>query len=85
MRWGYHCGELSVRSTPPYGKLYSYEQILQVPTYVTYDPYEVSLEVRYLHKGRYILQQAEDERYWIPELGLFLGIWQGERLEQKMN
>lgn len=31
-------GELSVRSTPPYGKLYYYEKILQVPTYVTYDP-----------------------------------------------
>ncbi|MDX2100402.1 MAG: hypothetical protein SFW36_21715, partial [Leptolyngbyaceae cyanobacterium bins.59] len=27
-------GELSVRSTPPYGKLYFYEQILKVPTYV---------------------------------------------------
>jgi hypothetical protein len=24
--------ELSARSTPPYGKLYFYEQILQVPT-----------------------------------------------------
>jgi Uma2 family endonuclease len=33
-------GELSVRATPPYGKLHFYEQILQVPTYVTYDPYE---------------------------------------------
>jgi Uma2 family endonuclease len=32
-------GELLVRSTPPYGKLHFYEQILQVPTYVTYDPY----------------------------------------------
>ena len=80
------CGELSVRSTLPYGKLYFYEQILQVPTYVTYDPYEANLEVRYLQKGQYILQQADENgRYWIPELGLFLGIWQGERLEQKMN
>ncbi len=41
-------GELSVRSTPPYGKLYFYEKILKVPTYVTYDPYEPSLEVRCL-------------------------------------
>ncbi|MFN7657954.1 MAG: Uma2 family endonuclease, partial [Dolichospermum sp.] len=41
-------GELSLRSTPPYGKLYFYEHILQVPTYVTYDPYEPSLEVRCL-------------------------------------
>lgn len=28
-------GKLSVRATPPYGKLHFYEQILQVPTYVT--------------------------------------------------
>ncbi|NER50273.1 MAG: hypothetical protein F6J92_27085 [Symploca sp. SIO1A3] len=80
------CGELSVRSTVPYGKLYFYEQILQVPTYVTYDPYEASLEVRYLQHGKYILQPAdENERCWIPELELFLGIWQGERLEQNMK
>ncbi|NES24893.1 MAG: Uma2 family endonuclease, partial [Symploca sp. SIO3E6] len=80
------CGELSIRSTPPYGKVYFYEQILQVPTYVTYDPYELSLEVRYLHQGKYILRSADQNgRFWIPELGLFLGMWQGERLEQKMN
>lgn len=48
-------GELSVRSTPPYGKLYFYERILQVPTYVTYDPYEPSVEVRCLQDGRYVL------------------------------
>ena len=71
-------GELSVRSTPPYGKLYFYEQILQVPTYVTYDPYEPSLEVRCL-QGQYVLQTADVQgRVWIPELELFLGIWQGE-------
>ena len=78
-------GELSVRATPPYGKLYFYEQILQVPTYVTYDPYELSLEVRCL-QGQYVLQAADVQgRVWIPELELFLGIWQGERLRQTMN
>ncbi|WP_333221151.1 hypothetical protein [Microcoleus sp. Pol12A5] len=41
-------GELWVRATPPYGKLHFYEEILQVSTYVTYDPYEGILEVRYL-------------------------------------
>ncbi|MBN4002713.1 Uma2 family endonuclease [Nostoc sp. LPT] len=80
-------GELSVRSTPPYGKLYYYEKILQVPTYVTYDPYEPSIELRRLqNNGQYTLQQADTNgRYWIPELELFLGIWQGERLCQTMN
>jgi Uma2 family endonuclease len=79
-------GELSVRSTPPYGKLYFYEQILQVPTYITYDPYEPELEVRCLHEGRYELRSADDQgRVHIPELDLWLGIWQGERLGNTMN
>ncbi len=79
-------GELSVRSTPPYGKLYFYEQILQVPTYVTYDPYELSLEVRCLQDQRYRVQAANSEgRVWIPELELWLGVWYGERLGQTMN
>ncbi|MEA5515716.1 Uma2 family endonuclease [Nodularia sp. UHCC 0506] len=79
-------GELSIRSTPPYGKLYFYEHILKVPTYVTYDPYEVILEVRCLQNGQYSLVSADTSgRYWIPELELFLGIWQGERLCQTMN
>lgn len=78
--------ELSVRATPPYGKLYFYEQVLQVPTYVTYDPYESSLEVRYLHEGRYTTQTADAQgQVWIPELELFLGVWSGERLRQTMN
>ncbi|MGQ4649818.1 Uma2 family endonuclease [Lyngbya aestuarii] len=79
-------GELSVRSTPPYGKLYFYEQILQVPTYVTYDPYELSIEVRRLEEGKYVLQAADgNQRWWIPELELFLGIWQGERLGHNIH
>jgi len=79
-------GELSVRSTPPYGKLYFYEHILQVPTYVTYDPYAVRLEVRCLQDGRYEVQTANAEgRCWIPELKLWLGIWFGERLGQTQN
>ncbi|MBD2413638.1 Uma2 family endonuclease [Nostoc calcicola FACHB-3891] len=79
-------GELSVRSTPPYGKLYFYERILKVPTYVTYDPYEPSLEVRCLQNGRYTLQQVDSNgRFWIPELDLFLGIWYGERLCNTTN
>ncbi len=79
-------GELSVRSTPPYGKLYFYESILKVPTYVTYDPYEPSIEVRCLQNTEYTKVAADENgRYWIPELELFLGIWQGERLCQTLN
>jgi Uma2 family endonuclease len=79
-------GELSLRATPPYGKLYFYEQILQVPTYITYDPFEPSLEVRCLQDGKYACQVANDRgQFWIPELELFVGIWLGERLGQSLN
>ncbi|HEY9753229.1 MAG TPA: Uma2 family endonuclease [Coleofasciculaceae cyanobacterium] len=79
-------GELSVRSTPPYGKLYFYEQILQVPTYVTYDPYESQLAVRCLQEGRYEVRSPDSQgRIYVPELDLWLGIWYGERLGHQMN
>ena len=79
-------GELSVRSTPPYGKLYFYEQILQVPTYVTYDPYQLALEVRQLQAGAYTVQVANDQgRFYLPELDLWLGLWRGDRLGQTMH
>ena len=79
-------GEYSIRPTFPYGKLYFYEKILQVPTYAIFNPYEVTLEVRRLQNGQYILQEPSPEgRFWIPELELFLGIWQGNRLGLNIN
>lgn len=74
-------GEYSIRPTFPYGKLYFYEKILQVSTYIIFNPYEVTLEVRRLENSQYVLQEASElGRFWIPELQLFLGIWQGTRL-----
>ncbi|MBE9079768.1 Uma2 family endonuclease [Romeria aff. gracilis LEGE 07310] len=79
-------GELSIRATPPYGKLYFYERILQVPTYVIYDPAEALLEVRYLENQRYALQSPNAaNQFWIPELELFLGVWRGERLTRTIS
>jgi Uma2 family endonuclease len=79
-------GEYSLRPTYPYGKLYFYEQILSVPIYVIFDPYEPTLEVRRLQESQYVLQEPTEEgRYWIPELELFLGIWYGTRLELTIN
>jgi Uma2 family endonuclease len=73
--------EYSNRPTYPYGKFHFYEQILQVPTYVIFDPNELLLEVRYLQGGRYVSQPANHQgRYWIPELQLFLGTWYGLRV-----
>jgi Uma2 family endonuclease len=79
-------GELSVREIPPYGKLYIYERVFQIPTYVVYDPYGPGLQVRHLDNGRYVVQPADaNGRVWIPELNLSLGLWCGERLGRTMN
>ena len=76
-------GEYSSRPIYPYGKLYYYEQVLKVPTYVIFDAATALLEVRRLENGKesgYVLQTPDsNEQYWIPELNLNLGIWQGER------
>ncbi|MDG2992439.1 Uma2 family endonuclease [Candidatus Synechococcus calcipolaris G9] len=79
-------GELSLRSTPPYGKLYVYEQIFKVPNYVTFDPYTLRLELRRLEGNQYHLKTADAHgRFWIPEMNLFLGTWQGKRLGQTIT
>ena len=73
-------GEHSSRDMPPYGKLYFYEQILTVPTYVIFDPQEGLMNVRQLQNGTYqIIPHNADDRVWIPELELFLGVWIGVR------
>ena len=79
-------GELSIRAIAPYGKLYFYEQILQVPVYVIYEPQRARLEVRHLNHGRYEAQLPDAAgRFWVPPLELFLGVWRGERLAQTVN
>lgn len=73
--------EYSLRPTFPYGKLFFYERILQVPTYVIFDPADAFLEVRQLQNGQYtLIPPNANERFWIPEVQLFLGRWWGERL-----
>ncbi|NJO80657.1 MAG: hypothetical protein HC827_20565 [Cyanobacteria bacterium RM1_2_2] len=74
-------GEYSVRPNYPYGKLYFYEHILQVPVYAIFDPHSLALEVRRLQDGQYALQPPDaNGRFWLPELNLFLGVWYGSRL-----
>ena len=78
--------EYFIRSSPPYGKMYFYETILQVPTYIIFDPFNLALEVRFLRDSKYALQTSNPKgRYWIPELSLFLGIWHGTRLGITMD
>jgi Uma2 family endonuclease len=76
-------GEYSYRPFFPYGKLWYYERILQVPYYVIFEPEAGTLEVRRLEKGSYQLQQADEQgRYCIAPLNLFVGIWQGTKADR---
>ena len=74
-------GEYSSKPTYPPGKWFFYEQILQVPNYVIFDPDSGALEVYRLDEsGQYQLSQANThQRYRIEEMDLFLGVWQGDR------
>ncbi|MDP5339615.1 MAG: Uma2 family endonuclease [Nodularia sp. (in: cyanobacteria)] len=70
--------EYSVKRTYPPGKWFFYEQILQVPVYVVFDPNGGLLEFYQLENGRYELKQPDENgRHWIAAMNLFLGTWQG--------
>ncbi|NJR64402.1 MAG: Uma2 family endonuclease [Leptolyngbyaceae cyanobacterium CRU_2_3] len=74
-------GEYSNKPTYPPGKWFFYEQVLQIPNYVIFEPATGLLEVYHLDDAkRYQIQSANaSDRYWISEIDLFLGIWQGTR------
>jgi Uma2 family endonuclease len=79
-------GEYSVNPHYPYGKWYFYEQILKVPVYVIFQPKTASLDVYRLTDGRYQpLPLGADGRFWLEEMGLFLGVWQGKKAEMTTN
>jgi len=73
--------EYSIKPSYPPGKWYFYERILQVPNYVIFEPESGGMELYRLDAGGIYRSQLMNEpgRYWIPELQLFLGVWQGER------
>jgi Uma2 family endonuclease len=76
-------GEYSARPFYPYGKLWFYERILQVPVYVIFEPEGGTLEVRQLVEGLYQLQEPDENgRYWIASMNLYLGIWHGTKAER---
>jgi Uma2 family endonuclease len=77
-------GEYSIRPSFPYGKMWFYERIIQVPSYVIFDPASGSLEVRQLNsEGVYELRTPDEKgRYFLESIGLHLGVWHGKRIEQ---
>ena len=71
--------EYSIKPTYPPGKWFFYERILRVPCYVIFNPEVVTLEVYHLDAGGQYTVQSPDEhqRYLIPGVDRWLGIWQG--------
>jgi Uma2 family endonuclease len=73
-------GEYSVKRSYPPGRWFFYEQILQVPIYIIFDPDSGLLEFYQLENGRYELQMPDpDGHHWIGSMNLFLGTWQGTK------
>lgn len=73
--------EYSSKPTYPPGKWFFYERILEVPNYVIFEPQTGELEVyQFDSSKRYQIQNPDrNNLYWIPEMDLFLGVWQGNR------
>jgi Uma2 family endonuclease len=72
--------EYSVKRSFPPGKWFFYEQILQVPMYVIFEPEGGLLEFYQLQNGRYDLVLPDpDGRHWIEKMKLFLGTWRGNK------
>ncbi len=67
------------------GKFWVYEQAVRIPFYAIYEVKKASVEVYQLIGNRYQLCQPNDRgHYPIPELGVELGIWQGEYMNQAL-
>jgi Uma2 family endonuclease len=54
-----------------------YERILRVPYYVVYDRYENYLRIFKIMGTRYEAVTLSENRFWLEELELGLGLWQG--------
>jgi Uma2 family endonuclease len=78
--------EYSINPHYPYGKWYFYERILQVPLYGIFHPKTGVLDLFRLVDGRYESQSTdENNRFWIAEMNLFLGVWDGKRSQVSTN
>ena len=74
-------GEYSIKPTYPPGKWFFYEQVLEVPNYIIFEPDSGEIEVYQLDNSkRYNLQKPDDNnRFWIAQMKLFLGVYSGTR------
>ena len=72
--------EYSINPHYPYGKWHFYEHILQIPLYGIFHPETGILDLYRLVDYKYELQAPNaNNRFWIAEMNLFLGVWEGKR------
>lgn len=62
----------------PPSKWKVYEQILRIPYYLTFSRYTNQLRVFSLQSGHYQEMQLDEQKFWLPEIELGLGLWEGE-------
>lgn len=62
----------------PPSKWEVYEQILRIPYYIIFSRYSDRLQVFNLQSGHYQEAQLPDQKFWLPEIDLGLGVWEGE-------
>jgi Uma2 family endonuclease len=70
-------GETEAIAGQPPTKWEVYERILQIPYYILFDRYTSQLQAFRLQGERYQRLDIPEQRLWVPELDLGLGVWQG--------
>jgi Uma2 family endonuclease len=73
---GQNIRTLSERDTPP-SKWEVYERILRIPYYVVFDRYTNQMRAFGLDRTQYQEISLPDQRLWLEEIRLGLGVWQG--------
>jgi len=68
----------------PPGKWEVYEQILRIPYYAIFDRYQSEFRMFQLNGARYAEVNLSNDRFWIPEIELGLGVWQGSYKDVEM-
>jgi Uma2 family endonuclease len=72
--------DLGRTPSPPKGpptKWEVYEKILQIPYYLVFSRYTNEVQFFKLTRGRYLEMPPFTKVFWVPELQLGLGLWQG--------
>ncbi|OLP17903.1 hypothetical protein BST81_12655 [Leptolyngbya sp. 'hensonii'] len=70
-------GQTERANPDPPTKWQVYEQILRIPYYVVFDRYTDRLRAFSLNQAHYQPLELPDDRLWLPDLNMGLGLWQG--------